>query len=146
MACPATGAHDSQREGIRLGLIVAATTWLWIAVIDALLGQPFHTFNALGGILPFTVVHCLLCVAYGIVLISLVHSAERAPSVIFGLIFGGLLFEGAFAMMTTVIAAAANVTWLSIFSANLVAAIVAFALIARTHPLADCLRRGEAEH
>ncbi|MEO7082699.1 MAG: hypothetical protein ABI442_03075 [Gemmatimonadaceae bacterium] len=147
MSCPTARKHDSWREGVRLGLIVATTTWLWIALVDALAGRPFHTFNGLGGVGPFTVVHYLLCVAYGVVILSVIHAAERAPSVIFGLMFGIILFECAFAMVTNLIAVATlgNIAWVSIFGANVLAAALAFALLARTHPLATYLRRGEEE-
>src|SRR2546425_6322418 len=49
--------HDSLREGARLGVIVAATIWVWLAVVDAVAGQPFRTFMVLGGIPLFTVLH-----------------------------------------------------------------------------------------
>jgi hypothetical protein len=52
--------HQSIREGARLGLLVASTSWLWLAIVDALAGQPFHTFTVLGGALTFTVLHYLL--------------------------------------------------------------------------------------
>ena len=52
--------HDSLHEGVRLGFIVASTTWVWLALVDAASGRPFQTFATLGGIVLFTVVHYLL--------------------------------------------------------------------------------------
>ena len=80
--------HYSLPEGVRLGLILASATWFWLALVDAAFGQPFHTFEALGGIAVFTVVHYLLNIIYGVAIVAVVRDAERTPSVIFGLIFG----------------------------------------------------------
>jgi hypothetical protein len=30
---PRTVPHDTRREGIRLGLMIATTTWLWVALV-----------------------------------------------------------------------------------------------------------------
>ena len=57
------GEHDSLREGTALGIIVATSIWVWLLVVDAVAGQPFQTFAALGGITVFTLVHYLLNVA-----------------------------------------------------------------------------------
>src|SRR5256712_3952904 len=54
------------REGGILGLVVATSIWLWIAIVDALAGEPFRTFAVLGGIRLFTVLHYALCLAYGV--------------------------------------------------------------------------------
>ena len=51
------GRHDSTVEGAALGFIVATGTWLWIALIDATVGAPFHTFVVLGGVAGFTALH-----------------------------------------------------------------------------------------
>ncbi len=32
--------HSSLREGTRLGLVVATSIWLWLAAVDAVVGQP----------------------------------------------------------------------------------------------------------
>src|SRR6266705_3293529 len=72
--------HSSFREGVVLGVIVATAIWLWLAVVDGLAGQPLRTFQVLGGVGLFTVLHYLLCLAYGIVVLTVVHGAARAPS------------------------------------------------------------------
>jgi hypothetical protein len=145
---PAACPHDTQREGIRLGLILGVTTWLWIAVLDIATGQPFHSFAALGGIVVFTVIHLLLNVLYGITLISVIHSAQRAPSVMMGLIFVGITFEGAFAMFTNILVETTtlgNGAWLRIFVGNAIASVIAVMLLARTHPLLEYVHRAEHE-
>jgi len=144
---PTTDVHNLRREGVRLGLIVATTTWLWLAVIDAVAGRPFHTSQALGGIVAFTAVHYALCVLYGLVLISAVHGAERAPSLVFALFFGVITFEGAFGMMTNLLATATlgNIAWLSLFGGSLIGTAVAMGLLSRAHPVATYLQRAEDE-
>ena len=144
---PTTGIHDSRREGVRLGLIVATTTWLWLAAVDAAAGRPFHTFHALGGVVAFTAAHYALSVMYGLVLISAVHGAERVPSLMIALFFGVITLEGAFAMMTNLLATVAlgSIAWLGIFGGSLIGTAVAMVLLSRAHPLATYLQRAEDE-
>ncbi len=139
--------HDSLREGVRLGLILASVTWLWVALVDAIFGQPFHTFRALGGITAFTAMHYVLNVGYAVVILSAIHGAERAPSLILAVIFGVLTFEGAMAMLTNVLAQAAlgTVAWIGIFGGSVISSAVAIVLLNRTHPLATYLHRAEEE-
>lgn len=143
---PAT-IHSTRNEGVRLGLIVGTVTWLWVALIDAMAGRPWHTFSMMGGVLAFSVVHYLLNVTYGMVLVSAVHGAERAPSLILAMIFGVLMLEGAFAMFTNVVveSSVGRVAWVGIVGGSLIGTMVAIALISRTHPLVHYLRRAEDE-
>jgi len=147
LSWPYTCIHDSRREGVKLGFAMATAIWLWIAVVDAVAGHPFHTFDMLGGAVLFTVVHYALNVTYGVVLLSAVHGAERAPSLVFAMVFGGITFEGAIAMLTNILAEArvGDLAWIGIFGGSLIGAAVALALLARTHPLREYLRRAEAE-
>ena len=144
---PRTAAHDTRREGLRLGLIVATATWLWVVVVDAAMRQPFHTFDVLGGAAVFTAMHYLLNIVYGLVLLSAVHGAERTPSLILALVFGALLFEVAMAMLTVILAQSGlgSVAWVGVFGGSLIATTVAALLLARTHPLRAYLHRAEEE-
>jgi hypothetical protein len=130
-----------------LGLLLATATWLWVALVDAGTGHPFHTFSMLGGVLIFTVVHYLLNVTYGITLLSAVHGAERAPSLIIAAIFGLVTFEGAFAMFTNILVeySLGDTGWIAIFGGSLIATGLAILLLSRTHPLAARLRQAEEE-
>ena len=92
------GTHDSLREGARLGVIVAAAIWIWLAVVDAVAGQPFRTFLVLGGIPLFTVLHVVLNVVYGVVVVWAIHGAAREPSLLLALAFGFFIVEFGFAM------------------------------------------------
>ncbi|NUS98602.1 MAG: hypothetical protein HOQ11_14450 [Gemmatimonadaceae bacterium] len=141
------GEHDSVHEGVRIGLVAATAIWAWIAVIDAVTGHPFRTFALLGGIAAFTAVHYLLNVVYGIVVVSAVHASVRAPSAIFGLGFVFLIFEFAFAFLTVGLSneGLGDLARLLIFGGNLVGVAVAFAMIARRHPLLALLHAAEHE-
>ena len=143
----ASGHHNSLREGVRLGLILASVTWLWVALVDAITGQPFHTFLALGGIGVFTVMHYLLNIAYAVVVLVAIHGADRAPSLIIAVLFGALTLEGGIAMVTNLLAQAAlgSVAWIEILGGSLIATGIAIVLLMRTHPLATYLRRAEEE-
>jgi hypothetical protein len=139
--------HNARREGVRLGLIMATATWLWVALVDAVFRQPFHTFTALGGIAGFTVMHYLLNITYAVVVLSVIHSAARAPSLMFAVIFGVLMLEGGIALMTNLVAEAGvgDVAWIGIFGGSLISTGIAMALLVRTHPLAAYLHQAEEE-
>ena len=84
-------SHSTVREGVRLGLIVGGATWLWVAALDLVVGEPFLTAHSLGGAAAFTVVHFLLCIAYGLTIMSAVHASMKEPTVMFALIFCTIL-------------------------------------------------------
>ena len=144
---PRTVLHDTRREGVRLGVIVASATWLWLVAVDAAMRRPFHTFDALGGAAFFTAMHYLLNIVYGIVLLSAVHAAERSPSLILAALFGVLLFEVAMAMLTVVLAdqVLGAAAWIGVFGGSLIATALALVLLKRGHPLGTYLHRAEAE-
>jgi len=144
---PRTIAHDTRREGARLGIILATTTWLWVVLVDAVMRQPLHTFDALGGVAVFTVMHYLLNIVYGMTLCSAVHGAERTPSAILALVFGMLIFEVAMAMLTIILAQywVGSVAWVGVFGGSLIATALALLLLARTHPIGTYLHRAEEE-
>ena len=142
------GNHDSLREGTTLGIIVATAIWVWLAVVDAVAGQPFHTFATLGGITVFTVVHYLLNIVYGVVIVSAVHGAAREPSVALALVFGLVTFEIALAMLTVLLShlGLGELAWVRIFGGSVVGVAVALFLLSRRHPLASQLRHADHRH
>jgi hypothetical protein len=144
---PRTTLHDTEREGLRLGIIVATTTWLWVLLVDVVMRQPLHTFDALGGVAVFTAMHYLLNIVYGMVLLSAVHGSERTPSLILAVVFGVLIFEVAMAMLTIILAQfwLGDVAWPGVFGGSVIATALAVFLLARTHPLGAYLHRAEAE-
>src|SRR5687768_17883212 len=102
MATVHTSKHTSMHEGVTLGLIVATSTWLWVAVVDAIAGDPFRTFTVLGGVVGFTVVHYLLNLIYGVVLVSGIRATTREPTLMMAIVFGFLMIEFGFAFLAAV--------------------------------------------
>jgi hypothetical protein len=138
--------HASLREGTSLGLVVATVTWVWVALVDAIAGQPFHTFTVLGGVVPFTVIHYLLNVAYGVAIVALIHGAVRQPSLLLAVGFGFLMMEFAFAMVSVMLShLLGELSWVRIFIGSLIGAAVAVIILSRRHPLAAQLRQAEEE-
>jgi hypothetical protein len=143
---PSSSEHGPLREGAILGLVVGTGIWIWIAVIDAIFGHPFQSFSVLGGLVLFTAAHFLLNVVYGVVIVSAIRGAARAPSLIIALVFGFVILEIAVAMVTVLLSnlGLGDLAWLRIFVGSLIGAAIALATLSRKHPLLAQLR--EAEH
>ena len=138
--------HSSVGEGTRLGLVVATTIWIWLAAVDAIVGQPFRTFSVLGGIVQFTLLHYLLNVGYGIAIVWGLHRAAREPSLVIGVAFGFFILEFGFVMLTILLThlGLGELAWLRILGGNLVGAAVAAVLLFRTHPVVREMRQAGA--
>ena len=143
-----SGTHNTLREGTALGIVVATGIWVWVAVVDALVGQPFQTFTALGGIAVFTVVHYLLNIVYGVVIVSAVHGAAREPSLALALVFGLVMLEIALAMLTVLLShlGLGEVAWVRIFGGSLVGVAIALFGLSRRHPLAARVRGADRDY
>ena len=129
--------HNAVREGVKLGLIIATSIWMWIALVDALAGDPFRTFRLLGGIAQFTVLHYVLNVAYGMALVAVVHRAAHEPGLAAVLWFVLVVLEFAFAMASVLLShvGLGSFAWLRIFAASLIGLALALVLISRRHRL-----------
>ncbi len=91
-------------------------------------------------------VHCLLNLAYGVAIVSLIHGAVRQPSLFFAVGFGFIMMEFAFAMATVMLSRVlGELAWVRIFVGSLIGAGIAIAMLSRTHPLAAGLRQAEDE-
>jgi hypothetical protein len=139
--------HDALREGLKLGLAVATSTWIWIAMVDAIAGEPFRTFSVLGGFTSFTLMHYVLNVVYGTVIVAAIHSAMRHPSLIGVVALGFIVIEFAFVMATLLLShlGLGALAWVRVFGGSVTGAVVAFAILSRRHPLAALLRDDENE-
>jgi len=139
--------RHSLREGVMLGLVVATSIWLWIAIVDAIAGEPFRTFAVLGGIWRFTVLHYVLCLAYGVAAVAVVHGAALEPSLMLGAAFAFFILEFGFVMLTVLLSQVGlgELAWVRILGGNLVGAIVTVVMLSRRHPLRQGLRQAEAE-
>jgi hypothetical protein len=138
-----SNGHDTVREGATLGVLVATTTWLWVAGVDAFAGEPFRTFTLLGGIVIFTMIHYILNLVYGIVIVAVIHGTEREPTLMMAAVFGILMLEFAFALLAVVLSnlGLGELAWVRIFIGSVIGAGTAIAFLARSHPLAAQVRR-----
>lgn len=129
--------HDAVREGITLGLVVATVIWMWIAVVDAVTGEPFRTFRVLGGLAQFTVLHYVLNVAYGMAIVAVVHRTTKEPTLAAVLWFVLVVVEFGFVMATILLAHAGLGTfaWLRIFAPSLIGLALALFILSRRHRL-----------
>lgn len=142
-----SGNHDSLREGTALGIIVATGIWAWLAMVDAVAGQPFHTFTVLGGITAFTMVHYLLNIAYGVAIVSAIHGAAREPTLAIAVVFGIVTLEIAFAMLTVLLShlGLGNLAWLGVYGGSLVGMVIALFVVTRRHPFAMQVRYADGK-
>ncbi|PYP70033.1 MAG: hypothetical protein DMD41_15830 [Gemmatimonadetes bacterium] len=141
------GKHNSLREGARLGLVVATSIWVWLAAVDAVAGEPFRTFNVLGGIALFTTMHYVLNLAYGVIIVSAIHGAQREPSLVMAVAFGFPIVEFWFALVTVLVShlGLGELAWVRIFGGSLIGTAIAIVILSRGHPLAAELRQAEEE-
>jgi hypothetical protein len=139
--------HHALQEGAAVGFVVATGIWLWIAMVDAVAGQPFHTFTVLGGVVSFTVLHYLLNLAYGVAIVSAIHGAEREPRLVIAVAFGFMIIEFGFAMLTVLLShlGLGKLAWVRIFGGSVIGAAIAWLVLSRRHRLADGLRAAEEE-
>lgn len=144
---PLAHQHNSFREGTVLGLVVATCIWVWLAAVDWIAGEPFLTFTVLGGIAGFTVMHYLLNVAYGVAIMSIIHTAARTPTAIFAVGFGFLMLEFAFALVTAAFSSGrlGELAWVRLFGGSVIGAVVAIVIVTRRHSLVALLHRAEEE-
>ncbi len=139
--------HSSIREGVILGAVVGTAIWAWIALVDAVVGEPFHTFALLGGVGRFTTLHFVVCLTYGIVAVSVVHAAAREASLMVGAAFAFFLLEFAFVMLTAILSQGGlgGLAWARILGGNVVGATLTILILWRRHPLTQEFRDGTAE-
>jgi hypothetical protein len=135
------------RQGLILGLITATATWLWVAVVDAISGRPFHTFGVLGGIVGFTIVHYLLNIAYAFAVVGIARGAAKTPSLVIGALFGFIVLEIAFGMLSAILSQTAlgDRSWIVILGGSLIGAAVMFTVVMQTYDLRARLHEAEEE-
>jgi hypothetical protein len=139
--------HRSVREGARLGLVLATSIWIWLAIVDALVGQPFHTFTVLGGVVTFTTLHYVLNIAYGIAAVALIHASAHEPRLLVAVMLGFFVIEFGFVMLTALLShtGLGQLAWMRVLGGNLIGAAVGWSILLRTHPVRELLRDAEAE-
>ncbi len=126
-------------RGTIAGVLGGTVLALWFLIIDAALGQPFHTpallANALFGveglearpgmIVAYTFVHYALFVGVGIGVTWLFASVDWGPSLLLGLVLGFILFDIAFyaSIYLTGIEIVEDLGWVEVLTGNVAAGL-----------------------
>jgi hypothetical protein len=147
MAAILNDGGSASREGAKLGLIMGTTIWVWLAIVDAAFGRPFHSFEVLGGVVIFTIAHYTLNIIYGMVIMSAIHGARRAPSLIVALLFGFVMIEIWFSMLAVMLGQSGigSLAWVLILGGSLVGLGVGLVVLSRRYDLAAMLHTAEEE-
>lgn len=147
-------ANRTIREGIVAGLLAAAVVAVWFLILDSVSGRPLGTpamlgesvaslFGGRGGGAPvayaalYTVFHVIAFVISGVIVAAVVNSAEREPSLLFGLLILFVAFEIGWYGLTALLArdeAYGALAWYQVMAANLVAALTMGVYLYRRHP------------
>jgi hypothetical protein len=150
-------ASGTYAEGIRAGLLGAATIALWFLILDTIDGRPLYTPNVLGTallgggegldrlpslpisfemVVTFTWIHVLVFLLIGLAASRLLVLAERDPSFGFGVVLLFVVFEFGFLAVSMVVAEPVlrAVAWPEVLVGNLLAAAAMTGLFWRRHP------------
>ena len=144
-------------EGLRAGLIGAATIAIWFLILDLVQGRPFFTPTVLGTalfrggeglanpealspsfemVVTFTWVHVLAFILIGTAAAYLLSVAERDPGFGFGIVLLFVIFEFGFVAACMLFAEPVlhALTWTGVLVGNLLAAIAMTVVFWRRHP------------
>ncbi len=144
-------------EGIRAGLVGAATIALWFFLLDALAGRPLYTPTVLGTallqgtealvapekisvsletVLTFTWIHVLAFLLIGVAAAKLVALAEREPNFGFGIVLFFVVFQAGFLVASMLFAEPLlrALAWPAVLIGNLLAAAAMAGVFWRRHP------------
>lgn len=146
--------HNFLREGIFAGAIGATAIAVWFLIVDTVAGHPFYTpmllgqglANVLGKtmmdspalqVIGYSIFHYAVFIIVGIALTVIIHQAHRTPAILAGLLIMFVAFELGAYMVTALFAEGPlkGLAWYQIFAANLLASLLMFWYLWRTHPL-----------
>lgn len=144
-------------EGLRAGLVGAATIAVWFLILDVVQGKPFFTPTVLGTalfrggeglaapetlpasfemVVTFTWVHVLAFILIGMAAAYLISVAERDPNFGFGIVLLFVVFEFGFVVACMLFAEPVLqvLTWTGVLIGNLLAAVAMTVVFWRRHP------------
>jgi hypothetical protein len=162
VARPAVAASEAPvssvyTEGLRAGIVGAATIAIWFLVVDVVRGHPFYTPTVLGTalfrggqgletpetlpvslemVLTFTWVHVLAFLLIGVAAARLLALAEQNASFGFGIVLFFVVFEFGFLLICMLFAEPVlrALAWPEVLLGNLLAAAAMAAVFWRSHP------------
>jgi hypothetical protein len=149
-------AHSTFREGVVVGMLGALAVAVWFLIVDTVAGRPLHTPAVLGAIVShaadpiaaadgpdrlklaalYTPIHCILFALFGVVVVFLIHHAQRRPSL---LTLGVMLFAAFEVGFTGMVAlleqtALGDLAWYQVAIGNLIAVVAMGWYLMRRHP------------
>ncbi|HEY5218381.1 MAG TPA: hypothetical protein VIJ16_01170 [Gemmatimonadaceae bacterium] len=143
------------REGSVAGVLGATSVAVWFFLVDVVLRHPFQTPIELGRgfftlfgqttngntdllvMIGYTVFHYAAFIALGLVVATVVHWAEKQPTVLAGAMILFIVFEVAFYAISSAFSAIpvlGVLAWYDVAVGNLIAAITMGWYMWRAHP------------
>ena len=142
------------RDGITAGIIGATAVAIWFLIVDTIAGHPLHTprvlgtalfsvLGPLGGEAPavhiatYTLFHYVAFIVVGLIAATIIHWADREPTVLAGLLILFVAFELGFYGLTVLLAEyvpIGDLAWYQVAAGNLIAAVLMGTYLWRTHP------------
>lgn len=147
-------AHPIMRQGMMAGVLGAGAVAIWFLILDLALREPFYTPAALAGILfhggastdsvvvsatpvmGYSLLHFGFFILFGVLLAGVIARVERFPPLSFGLLMLFVVFEAFFISMVGALGrwGLPELTWWSIMTANLLAALTMGSYLWKIHP------------
>jgi len=145
-------SHSTIREGVIAGVIGATAVAVWFFVVDLIAGHPLYTPAVLGegfssifgpareteavNIILYTLFHYAAFILVGIIAVVIVHTGDRAPSVLAGSMILLVAIELGFYEMVMLIrqSVLGSLAWYQVLAGNLLAAGLMGTYIWRSHP------------
>ena len=148
----ARATHSTWREGLTAGFIGATGVAIWLLIVDAAGGRPFHTPATLGyglfsffatepgsavaSVIFYTIFHYAAFAAIGLLVVAALHRARSHPSVFALALLLFVMFEVGFSGLVALMAETrlGDLAWYQVGIANLIATALMGTYLWRTHP------------
>lgn len=149
-------AHSTLREGVVAGTLGAAAVALWFLIVDMVTGRPLHTPAVLGALVSgasdpivaaegadrlklaalYTPLHFIAFALFGVLVVFLVHRAQRRPSLLMLALLLFAAFEVAFTGFVAILeqTALGDLAWYQVAIGNLIAVVVMGWYVLHRHP------------
>jgi hypothetical protein len=149
-------AHSTIREGVIAGGLGALAVALWFLLVDGIAGHPLHTPALLGAMVLrtpdpitaaegqnrlmfaalYTPIHFILFALFGVLVVFLMHRANKQPSLLTLALILFAVFEGGFTGIVAMLeqTALGDLAWYQVAIGNLIAVIVMGWYLWRRHP------------
>jgi hypothetical protein len=153
---PLGSAHSTIREGVIAGALGALAVALWFLLVDGIAHRALHTPALLGALVSrspdpiaasegpnrlmlaalYTPIHFILFALFGVLVVFLMHRADKRPSLLMLALVLFAVFEGGFTGLVALLAQTAlgDLAWYQVAIGNLIAVVVMAWYVWRRHP------------